>query len=272
MDNQDEGVQKDVPVENDESRANSEEPTVQEADQPTETKDQPGDQSPEPEQSENDENIKNQPEGRKETRQTRRIANLVEKLKATGNQSTTDSRPLDEIFGTPNQNLLASDEEGNLDPVEFQRRYEQQRINDREIIKRELQAEAQYKETINTHLSDVEKTLELMKDDDVLDDIVAEQYHNVNYRIDPYTGQEVFEPKVLMSDLFRKQQQLLERKIALAQADVTGRLATQSDGAIPPGGVLKQGERDYSNVSDEDKWNNPRSIASDIEKKYGYKD
>ncbi len=273
MDNQDEAIKKDT-IESPEGNATTENNQQPEADQPTvEDNQSEGNETPDesgtPDES-NDSNINNS-EARKETRGQRRIKELVGKLKGLDN-SRTDSPDMNQFLGPDNQSFIAADEDGGLDPVETQRRYEAQRIRDREIIKQELRAESEFKSTVQDHVNDLERTYDLVKDDEDLHDIVTKRYHDANYFINPYTGQEEFVAKVKMSDIYQDEQRYLNKRIAKAQADTSVRLAGQQDGAIPPGGQSQTASTDYSDVPSEDLWNHPKTVASNIEKKYGYKD
>ncbi len=242
MDNQDDGVQKDVQIENVEQRASSE-PNDTQADQQENQEERQQESSPE---SKDDENITNQTEERRPTRGDRRISKLIDKLKGKDDPNPqADSRSFNELFGRQeNEPFIASDEDGSLDQAETQRRMEAARLQDRELIKRELRAESEFKETVRDHLTDMEKTLDLLKDDSDLEEIVADEYHKVNYQIDPYTGQERFIPREAMSDIYNKYQKILQKRITSSQADIQVRLRNQSDGALQPS-VSGESNQDY---------------------------
>lgn len=184
----------------------------------------------------------------KQTRRDRRINKLIEKLK--GKDSTSQPAPdINQVLGLqPNAPIITDadvDEYGGIPKDVLNRRLEEKLLQERQLIKQELAAETSYKETVRDHLSDAEKTLELLKDDEVLDEIVAEQYDLINYSIDPYTGQKVFTPRVRMSDIYAKQKRLLDSKITKAQADVTGRLHSQSQESAVAPSATGESSRDY---------------------------
>lgn len=198
---------------------------------------QPATESSTPGQSK-DNNFNNSENGKKPTRYERRIDKLIGKLREKDAPKQQESSPdFNSIFGMqPNQPLIRPEEaENGIDPNEFNRRLETQRLVDREIIKKEIQADQQFKDVVKDHLADAEKTAELLKDDEMLNEIVAEQYDMANYTINPITGNRDFTPRVKLSDIYAKQKKLLDAKIAKATADISGKLAnTSQTGALSP--------------------------------------
>lgn len=162
-------------------------------------------------------------EEKKPTRSERRVHQLLDKLKDQKGQEAQNQTPpwLDEARKPLIDPQMA---ENGIDPNVLEQRFEAKRIADRELIKRELTAQSQRESAIKDHLSDVEKTQELLKDDPEFDELVAEQYDIAN--TDPFGN---FIPRVKMSDIYNKMKKILDKKTVSAQADVSAKLAVQAE-------------------------------------------
>jgi hypothetical protein len=199
------------------------------------------------EESETD--IKNsETEERRPTRYDRRVSKLISKLKDknTNTQGVADS-DVNQLFGVnPDEPLIRPEEyETGIDPAELQRRQQAREMAIEQRIMRNLETKQQFKSTVLEHVSDAEATAKELEQDEVLDEIVTEQYNLANYTIDPYTGQEVFVPRVKMSEILAKQKKLLDRKISSAQADVSLSLRNQASNTALPPSVRGDSGRDY---------------------------
>jgi predicted transcriptional regulator len=236
MDDQKNGVEQTPAAESNsvESRANSEVETK--VDQ-TNVESQQTAENSTPEKKE--EQVNNSEDGNKPTRYERRVQKLIGKLKEKDQNQTNGVAPdINEILGlNPNQPLINPNEiaDGGIDPVELERRQQAREMSLRQSIKNEIAAETQFKDTIKDHLADADKTAELLKGDDAMDETVAEQYKLANYQVNPFTGKEEFVPRVKMSDIYAKQKKLLDAQIAKATANVSGKLSqTGQESAIRP--------------------------------------
>lgn len=189
------------------------------------------------------EDVNNSAEAQKPTRRDKRIHKLIEKLK------TKDAPVSEQDFARtlgidPNAPLISKEDvEQGIDPVVLERKQRQRELLVEQRAKNSAIAEIEFKGAVKDHLSDAEQTLEKLKDDDILDEIVADQYRALNYFTDPYSGKEYFVPKVKMSDIYAKQQKLLEQKIAKATADTSARLSqTDQESAVRPSATGDSGK------------------------------
>lgn len=190
------------------------------------------------------------PDGKRSTRQERRIHDLLDKLKAT--QSKAQNVSPDIV--NPDIQPLITDEEiatGAIDPAQLQTRFNNalkaERNNLKSEVMRDLEAQNQFKSTITENLTDLESTQKAMASEgnQDLEDIVAEQYRLANYSIDPYTGQEVFIPRVKMSQLYEKQKAILEKRTTARVAATNSKLSdivSESAGVV--GSESKSSEQD----------------------------
>jgi len=190
------------------------------------------------------------PSGKRSTRGERRIQDLLGKLKATQTQVQTVNP---NILNDGNQPLISEDEiaTGAIDPSTLQARFDArlkaERANLKTEVMRDLEAKNNFESSINEGLSDLEATQKAMatEGNQDLEDMIAEQYRLANYSIDPYTGQEVFIPRVKMSQLYEKQKALLEKRTTARVAATNTRLAdivSESAGVV--GSSTQSSEQD----------------------------
>lgn len=165
------------------------------------------------------------PEGeRKQTRAEKRLHDLLAKTKSVSapQKGVPQGFPYD---NAPPPLITKEDLENGIDPavIEARQRQREQLIQAQTTQGAIAQMEQRFelKQTINTHLSDLEATksaLEQEKNED-LKDVIAEEYQMLNYVIDPQTGQEVFYPRVKMSDLYAKYKKILSTKVSAQVAE-----------------------------------------------------
>jgi hypothetical protein len=190
------------------------------------------------------------PSGKRSTRGERRIQDLLGKLKATQTQAQTVSP---DIVNPDIQPLITDEEKatGAIDPEQLQTRFnaalKAERNNLKAEVMRDLEAKNHFESSINEGLSDLEATQKAMatEGNQDLEDMIAEQYRLANYSIDPYTGQEVFIPRVKMSQLYEKQKALLEKRTTARVAATNTKLAdivSESAGVV--GSSTQSSEQD----------------------------
>ncbi len=190
------------------------------------------------------EEVNSSADGQKQpTRRDKRIQKLIEKLK-TKDAPVTDQEFAKALGIDPNAPLINQNEiEQGIDPAVLENRQRQREMLVERRAKNSAIAEIEFKGAVKDHLADAEQTLEKLKDDEILDELVADQYHALNYITDPFSGKEYFVPKVKMSDIYAKQQKMLEQKIARATADTSARLSDQSqEGAVRQSATGDSGE------------------------------
>lgn len=173
------------------------------------------------------------PDGQRSNRTERRVKkleSLLEKLKATQAQSQTVSP---NVLSEGNQPLISEEEiaQGAIDPRTLQARFDStlkaERANIKTEVMRDLEAQNQFRSTITENLNDLETTQKAMGDEGNadLEDVVAEQYRLANYSIDPYTGQEVFLPRVKMSQLYERQKAIIDKRTTARVASTNTKIA-----------------------------------------------
>lgn len=173
-------------------------------------------------------------EGKSKTRYERRIDKLVGKLKEQSNPKT-NNEAFDEIFKANESLIKPEDYEMGLNPEDLDKRMEARRLADREQIKREIQAEQDYRNTVNEHLTDIDTVQQELGDNEILDGLVARLYDEANKMIDPTTGQAIFVPRVKMSDIYKDVKAAMDKNSTKAAAEVQAKVMEQaSDQAVPP--------------------------------------
>lgn len=204
------------------------------------------------------------PNGKRSTRGERRIQDLLGKLKATQTQAQTVHQ---NVLDEGNQPLISEEEmeSGAIDPRTLQNRFnatlKAERANIKNEVMRDLEAQNQFRSTITDNLSDLEATQKAMSDEGNadLEDVVAEQYKLANYSIDPYTGQEVFLPRVKMSQLYERQKAILDKRTAARVASTNTKLA---DIVSESAGVVGSTSLENKDDSSED-FDRARTTGSD---------
>ena len=192
------------------------------------------------------EEIKNSAEDKKPTRRDRRIHKLIDKLKSKDQEQMSEEQYAQTLGIDPNAPLIKEEEaQMGIDPNVLNQRQRARELLVERRAKNAAVAEIEYKASVKDHLADAEDTLKKLEGDDVLDEIVASQYDALNYQTDPYTGQKYFVPKVKMSEIYAKQQKVLEAKIAKAQADVSVKLAQQSQDSVVRPSATGESGRDH---------------------------
>lgn len=178
---------------------------------------------------------------KKPTRAERRIPQLLEKLRSSG-ESKTDAPSLSQILG-PEQPLIRPDEyEQGVDPNELERRFQDARLRDREVTKRELRAEMSFEQSVKDNLSDVESTQKELEDEpEQIDRYVAEQYQALNFN-----AQGQFVPRKKMSEILKDAKSIMEAYGVKAVSEVTGKMVKQAEeSAVAPSRSGAQ-SRDYT--------------------------
>lgn len=189
----------------------------------------------------------------KPTRGQKRIKDLIGKLKGS-DEEETPKMDVNELLGIdPNEPLIKPEEyTTGVDPQELERRQRAREVALEQRILQKSAINSSYRESIRDHASDAEATAKALKEDPDLDAAAAEYYENVNYTIDPYTGKKVFTPRLKMSSIVKKLQNIADKKAAAATSEVSHKLAAQKgDGVVRPT-AGKQPKRKFADKSIEE--------------------
>lgn len=148
----------------------------------------------------------------KPSRAERRIQDLLSKVKENGERQA----PQPPQYNRP-QPLISEEERqaGEVDPVELERRLQGTVQNE---VQRAIQLDRvkqQYESAVKEHQADLEGVKDI--DPDLEAEAVAE-YEALNYRINPFTGQQQFIPAVKLSEIVAKIEARAE-KIANKRAE-----------------------------------------------------
>lgn len=219
------------------------------------------------------------PQPRKQSRAERRIQQLTEKLKATQDSSQHDEARKFVNTPPPPQKLITQEEieSGGIDPEVLETRQKQREQTLRDQIKQEVFSELsqrnRYETMIRDSLNDLEQVQKKITDtkNQQLEELFTEQYELANYAINPMTGEKVFVPRVSASQLFDRMTSVLSGLVATraaqARESITDRVSRSAVSSSSP--VMEKGQKDYSNMTLEDIYKDPRAIAKAIEAKYG---
>lgn len=198
------------------------------------------------ESEEKAEEVNNSAEEKKPTRRDRRIHKLIDKLKGKDQEQMSEDDYAKALGINPNDPLIKPEEiQTGIDPEELNRRQRAKELLIERRAKNAAVAEIEYKSNVKDHLADAEETLKKLEGDDILDEIVADQYSALNYQTDPYTGQKYFVPRVKMSEIYAKQQRILDAKIAKAQSETSVKLAQQSQESVVRPSATGESGRDH---------------------------
>lgn len=208
---------------------------------------------------EEEQNINNSPEEepkKKETRGSRRISDLIGKLKAKDEQVQPDP------FQRPEPLIRPEEYELGIDPQEIERRQRNREFILAQQIKKEVFEESKFRDTVNDFASDLDRVSEITKDDPELDDLVAEQFDLANHTYHPTTGERMFIPRVKASEIYDKLKKVIEKKSVRAQAETTVKLREMSqDSVVAPSGKSEFVDDDDSDAirdamqdGSEEKW------------------
>jgi hypothetical protein len=187
------------------------------------------DETPEQEASKPTEVPDHKPRGQ------RRIEQLNAKVRELSKPQTQPD-PYQQLF--PNEPLIRPEEyETGVDPQMLEQRIGQRLESQKRQAMQEFDSRMQYREAANSHLSDMEQVAQKVADDPELEELVHDQYRRENYLIDPLTGKEFFVPRVKMSDILKKQMNVIEKRVARLSANQNIELGRQHQQmALPPSG------------------------------------
>jgi hypothetical protein len=176
-----------------------------------------------------DEESAPQKSGSRDIRSERRIKSLIDKLKEKDQQlqQLQGANPL-----ADNEPLITpEDYENGLDPKDLEERLARRQAGQAQSTKAQIKAELAYEQQMREHQNDIEvvsKDPELANNP-VLDKIVAQQYQLMNYRIDPYSGQEYFVPTMKLSEIKNMVKQDLDSYVSKQVASSNNNLAEASE-------------------------------------------
>lgn len=166
---------------------------------------------------------------RKQSRAERRVETLVEKLKQQGQNVDPSLVYGDEPLFTPEEI-----ESGQFDPTALSERLQRREARNRQLAEQQVMQRLEYNNSINEHLSDTEVAQKELSNDPDLEKLVVRQYNALNMMTDPRTGQEVFVPRVKMSDIVKEMKAVIEKKSNSSAADIQAKLNAQAnDQAVP---------------------------------------
>jgi hypothetical protein len=171
-------------------------------------------------------------EDKKPSRIEKRFDKFTSMLKE---QAQPQQPALSQVFG--NDPLFTQEEleTGSIDPASLQQRLLQREMQSEERIKQQVRADLEYRSTVQDHLADIEKVSEEIAADPAIEKLVSKQYDALNKMTDPRTGQEVFVPRVKMSEIYQEFKEALDKKTTAATADVQARVNAQANmQAVPP--------------------------------------
>lgn len=151
-------------------------------------------------------------QGEKPSRVERRIQSLLSKVKENG-EHQSQSQPQ---YQSP-QPLISEEERqiGEVDPEQLERRIQGTIQSEVQKAIQLDRAERQYESAVKDHQADLSGIKDL--DPDLEAEAVAE-YEALNYRINPFTGQQQFIPAVKFSEIVAKIQARAD-KIAAKRAE-----------------------------------------------------
>lgn len=239
---------------------------------------------------EKSEDVKNSESGEKEQKPTRlekrvsdlkekksKIDSTLERLQEIQKPRETKGVSPDKLLWETEQDVpLIKEEEyqTGVDPKELEERIAQQRLNDKEVIKKELRAEFEYKSKVQEHLSDVEhcKSIPELKEgtdtyDEALSNLVIEQYNLLNSVIDPFSGASVFVPRVKMSEIYNRYKPAVDQWRTKGEIQSAQKTVDQiSESAVAPSTQRGTSEPSLDDLK-KDLWNNPGKVAQYLEKK-----
>lgn len=216
-------------------------------------------------------------EERKPTRAERRIHQLTEKLRSI-NDPKTFHEAQNFVHEQKTIPLITQEEmdSGEVDTAAIEARQVQRDNAIRTQIKQEVMQELHqrkvFEDTLRENLSDLESVKgKIEKDyDDRFQEVFAEQYELANMVINPMDGSKVFVPRIKASDLFNKLSSALESQAARRAAEANRAISErESMSAISPMATAADGQKDFSKLSYEEIYKDPKRIAREIEKKYG---
>ena len=166
--------------------------------------------------------------GVKSPQDRQKISSLIERLKSRLNPTGVDPS----IFKT--EPLIKEEElETGIDPNVLEQRQRDREMALKEQAKAEIRAEIQFIDRVKDHIADYEQTIATFDDinpksekyDKKLGDFITKQYWLANNVYNPLTGNYEFVPTVKTSEIVKQVKDIIESKVASAQADAAGKLA-----------------------------------------------
>lgn len=182
-----------------------------------------------------------QPVIERKPRAERRIDQLTAKL---ANQNPQGYEAYQQMF--PNEPLIKPEEyEAGITPDVLEQRVSQRLFNAKNQWLQEAEARLTMRDTLTKHESDIRTIAEKVKDDPDMEARLTELYNKENSVFNPITGSYEFVPKVTMSELYQREVEFINNRLAKTQLQEAETLRKQeAEATVPTSGKSESSQSD----------------------------